>query len=333
MAFESLLGGDVTLDESTSALLDFFLNDTVAGTANVTRISGGAQVITADNGDGGVQMAVTPVSEATAVDLGSVHAELGAGMSMMIEGTNAPATAQEAAQVAMDVLDSAIPDPGADATLQLVYNVIVSAINTLTATVATRNEGMVSVEVITIDNASGAGQAVVDLSSSEGGHVAVLTATDAGSDVVVRGAEAIVIAGDMTVVSELGDNALISTDTGNQTVIGGAGAEDIIITGGRDVLTGGGGSDNFTFSGSSVAQGANINATINDLNLTEGDVVTFHVSDVGVQTLAQLVGLVSAISEGSEGVTIHFGENVSITLVGVDTEGLSLLNYSNVLLT
>ena len=337
MAAESLLGGDVTLDQATADLLDFFFEDTVAGTTETETLDAGGTILTASGGDTD-QAAITPSTENVEVTLDQGVFDLDTGMAVFVEGTSEATDAGTAATTATTMLEAAIPDDSGSAAAQLVHDTIVDAINTLTSTIATANDGLVDLQLISVDASSAdeGGAVAVDLTDTDaaGGSIAVITSTDADTNITVTGTDAMLVVGDATITSNLADGSVISTDTGDQVIIGGDSAEEIVITGGIDTVTGGAGADIFAMSGSAVYDGANIELTINDYDSATGDTINFDVIDsFGITTLAQLGSYVTQVDETATGVTVHFGDVVSISLVGLDLDGLAELDEEDISLS
>lgn len=111
-----------------------------------------------------------------------------------------------------------------------------------------------------------------------------------------------------------GDDDLDGQD-GTDILEGGAG-NDILRAGiGHDELTGGTGNDTFGF----YALG---HYHVKDFSIGE-DRLFFDAEKIGVNNISELVGHITHTDQRSDGVTIEFGPNASIELVGINLADIS----------
>lgn len=140
-------------------------------------------------------------------------------------------------------------------------------------------------------------------------------------------------AGNDVLTGDLGDDVLIGGEgddnlnggDGDDHVDGGAGddvligelGDDILHAGeGNDDLTGGADNDQFSF----YAAG---NFTIQDFD-TSADLLIFESESTGINDLDELMSVISSFEDTSEGVVIHFVDDVAtITLIGLQSSDLS----------
>ncbi|MEQ1779132.1 MAG: M10 family metallopeptidase [Nitrosomonas sp.] len=124
--------------------------------------------------------------------------------------------------------------------------------------------------------------------------------------------------GNDTLVGNDADNNLIGGDGnddhdggyGNDQLVGGTG-NDILRAGyGYDTLIGGSGNDTFGFYALGHFQAS-------DFTVGE-DRLFFDSSKIGVSNLHDLVGYITNVNQKSDGVTVEFGPNASIELVGIN---------------
>jgi len=119
-------------------------------------------------------------------------------------------------------------------------------------------------------------------------------------------------------------NDIVSAGRGNDRIDGGYGNDtlygqdgnDVLRAGfGNDELTGGAGLDDFTF----YAAG---NFKVMDFSASD-DKIVFDTATTGIKNLDDLMGLITSISDLSDGVLIEFGQIASITLVGLTSADLN----------
>ncbi|AEJ00594.1 Hemolysin-type calcium-binding region [Nitrosomonas sp. Is79A3] len=131
---------------------------------------------------------------------------------------------------------------------------------------------------------------------------------EAGNDKLLGGD------GNDRVEGDDGEDDLDGQD-GTDILEGGAG-NDILRAGyGHDELTGGTGDDTFGF----YALG---HFHVKDFSIGE-DQLFFDAEKIGVNDLSELVGYITNIDQRSDGVTVEFGPNASIELVGVNLADIS----------
>ncbi|HWK54859.1 MAG TPA: hypothetical protein VNR18_10850, partial [Hyphomicrobiales bacterium] len=127
------------------------------------------------------------------------------------------------------------------------------------------------------------------------------------------GMEKVILVGAGNARVDDSNGMMIVGDTTNQNITGGDGADTLVGGGGEDTLTGGAGEDEFGF----IAKG---HYTVTDFTVGE-DMLAFGID--GVDSVDDLLdGLVNVIQNDGN-TTFDFGENGSITLVGVDASQLT----------
>ena len=148
--------------------------------------------------------------------------------------------------------------------------------------------------------------------------------------------------GDDSLTDETGDNLLEGNDgddslvsgSGNDTLKGGNGndilqggdginqlfgdaGDDTLWAIGSDNLTGGGGIDTFIF-------GAQLNHfQVLDFDL-ENDILLFYTSQYGIEDVNQLLQYITNTDQRIDGVTVEFGSDASIELVGINLNDITI---------
>ncbi|MDV6343418.1 hemolysin expression modulating protein [Nitrosomonas sp. Is37] len=123
-----------------------------------------------------------------------------------------------------------------------------------------------------------------------------------GNDTLVGGGNNDTLDGDA-------GNDVLDGQGGTDKLFGGAG-DDILLAGdGHDQLTGGSGSDTFGF----YALG---HFRVKDFTIGE-DRLFFDSEKLGINSIEQLVPFITDIKERADGVTVEFGSEASIDLVGI----------------
>jgi Ca2+-binding RTX toxin-like protein len=148
--------------------------------------------------------------------------------------------------------------------------------------------------------------------------------------------------GDDSLTDETGDNLLEGNDgddllvsgSGNDTLTGGNGndilqggdginqlfgdaGDDTLWAIGSDNLTGGDGIDTFIF-------GAQLNHfQVLDFDL-ENDILLFYTSQYGIEDVNQLLQYITNINQRIDGVTVEFGSDASIELVGINLNDITI---------
>lgn len=140
-------------------------------------------------------------------------------------------------------------------------------------------------------------------------------------------------AGNDILAGELGDDILIGGD-GNDNLNGGDGDDQLLGSSGDDVLIGElgddilhagegnddltGGPDNDQFSFYSAGH-----FTVQDFDVS-ADTLMFESDTTGITNLEQLVSLITSFENTTEGVVVHFIDDVaSITLIGLQSSDLT----------
>lgn len=140
----------------------------------------------------------------------------------------------------------------------------------------------------------------------------------AGNDVLIGGlGDDVLIGGDGNdnLEGDDGDDQL-DGGVGDDVLIGGLG-DDILYAGeGNDDLTGGADKDQFSF----YAPG---HFTVQDFDAS-ADLLMFDSESTGLNNLDELSSVISSFEDTSEGVIVHFVDDVaSITLIGLHSGDLS----------
>ncbi len=143
----------------------------------------------------------------------------------------------------------------------------------------------------------------------------VMASVGAGKTLVLKGAEAAVLIGEGTVRFDGLTPIRLSGDGANQTITGGSGRDTIIGGGGNDTVTGGTGADVFGFNKLSG------NVTITDFQIGV-DHLGFGIA--GITSASGLAAQFTSLTKVSNGVKLSFGNEASITLIGVTAEQLTL---------
>lgn len=159
------------------------------------------------------------------------------------------------------------------------------------------------------------GEVRIDATGVDSDTLLAVRLLDISSDstLVLSGMEKVILVGAGNVRVDDSNGAMLVGDTTNQNITGGDGADSLVGGGGADSLTGGAGDDVFGF----IAKG---DYTITDFTAGE-DVLAFGIN--GVDSLDDLNDLITSVSHSGGDTTFHFGDNASITLVGVDTDALT----------
>ena len=313
MSADSLFGGtgSGTLSDNTLALLNQFLTDTVGGSTTVgafgtsTYVSG---LGTHGESQGGVLPGAGAIS-GTVYD-GVLHLTLNlpGAKGLVFEGIN-NATPDAAGTFLQGLVDSYHPVAAQKASLDAAVQQLVDGM---------KAQGVTNVvfRLFDIMSSGGAGNGaqgaaatdiVIDASQDPGAQLFAVNLFHATEAVVLKGVEAALVACAGTIKVEGSTPIRLAGDLAAQNITGGDGNDTLVGGGGNDTLTGGLGSDVFGFS----ALG---HYTLTDFDLAH-DKLAF--GSAGVPNIQTLVHLISSVDDAPAGVTINFGHDASITLVGV----------------
>lgn len=131
---------------------------------------------------------------------------------------------------------------------------------------------------------------------------------EAGNDIIAGGD------GNDRLKGDAGDDDL-DGQGGTDILEGGAGNDILRAGSGHDELTGGTGNDTFGFYGLGHYH-------VEDFTMGE-DRLFFDASKIGVDNVSDLVKYITHIDQRSDGVTVEFGPDASIELVGVNLADIS----------
>jgi len=351
MSSDSLFGGGQTgentvpggvLDSSDRALLDALLADFVGGPA-VNFDSG--QLLNGSGPGGEKQGALTPGTgkldgPITNGDI-TMEVEIPAGLGLTFTGKDGqtPDAAENYLNTAIGGYFSPNLDPNSDAGQQ--QQSLTGAVDDLLGSLGGGKD--VSVRLIdflgkTSPSArSGGGETRADpVPTTSAGTVSFDAGTSAGKQVlafnlskiasqtlVVKNAEAVLLAGNGSAVIDNAAGVRVNSDNMAQSIVGGSG-NDTLVGAGNDTLTGGAGNDVFGFTFGPTAKG---HYTITDFNKNADSI---GVKLQGVTDLAGLAAAVTKMVVTPQGVTYEFGPDISVTLLGVNPTDLtaSLLKFT-----
>jgi hypothetical protein len=165
---------------------------------------------------------------------------------------------------------------------------------------------------ITQENSTATSSDTVKLSGNASGNkevVAVLASSlTKEQTLILENLDRVVLVGDAK-VQVSGAASFVAGDNANQLIIGGSGNDTLVGGGGNDTLVGGTGSDNFGL------QGGGSSVLIEGFNKSKGDKLVFQ--NPGLTSVDQLLKAVTAAQDTSTGMTVSFGSELTITLVGV----------------
>lgn len=333
MASESLVGGSYDdLSPATQQLLDAVLGDTVGGLVTTTNIAGGILIV--GTGAGGVQQGAV-ISQSGAAITGEIEAgaltlsiALPAGISLAFEGPSGPVSAQEANTYITNLIDAAFPASSTDPDVQAARASLVAGISALTEGLAGgTSPNSVTLRLVALTDSGapagarvvGSNEVVFDGHSTAGStELLVFFTSQLGPNktLVLNDVAAALILGNGTVQVDGYISSFVAGDSSNQTIIGGLGSDTLVGGGGNDTITGGLGQDVF---GVDVLSG---NLTITDFDVAR-DKLAFKIP--GINQLADLAPLFTGLTvDAANSPTLHFGNNLSITLVGVSPEQLTV---------
>lgn len=326
MGAESMLGGTAGTNMSTNTknLLDQFLGDTVDGAITMTDLGDGSTMVVGKGADGETQGAVVSGSVAVAGEVKdgvmNLVINLPAGVSIGFEGLSKLASVAEAQSYIGDLIAAALPagdwlrvslEKGLGNLMQAltdggITNSVVRVVNIVDNSSSTAGS---------LDAApSTTGKTIVfDASGSNASEVLAILMQQikAGNTLELKGVEKALLIGSGTVVVSGGSAANLQGDTSAQKITGGSGNDTLVGGGGNDTLDGGAGNDIYGLN----AQG---HYTI---QLGTGDKLAFQVQ--GVNSLQDLLPLVSNGYEKDGNVTFEFVDHSTITLVGISAADLT----------
>jgi hypothetical protein len=319
-------GSTGNLGTDALAVANRVLGDTVSGTLQTATV-GTSTLLVGTDAQGAKQGLLTPGTQALSGALNDgalqLQVQLPANLGFAFQGRDS-VQPQAASEFLNSVVDSYVPaslagDTGATyrASLQNAVSDVMSGLQSGgTQGIVVRMVQFVSGKPAPQrmqPQALGDSQDVVlDAGSSSSSEVfaVALAGLGATDTLVLKGVEGAVLAGAGRVRVDGSAGARIASDLAAQTVTGSAG-NDVLVGNGNDVLTGGAGADVFGIAGIG-------HYTIMDL--TKGvDKLAFK----GVSSVEQLVSFVTGVTDDSVGLTINFGPNVSVQLVGVHAGDLS----------
>lgn len=345
MSVESLFGGTSTEDvdgdgkpdvsvftdlgQGSKDLIELVLGDTVDGTSTRTQVGNNATLVSS-TGAGGVTQAVV-VSDTGGVVAGELKSgqldltiALPAGVGLALQGLDS-VPADQASGYIQSLLDLYLPatgDPAADA----LRDSLISAIDAVRGSLGDANSVSVRFVVLTqetqnasLGRALAANEVILDSGTSASGStetLAILLNTiSADKTVVLKNVESAVLVGQGSVRVDGSKAATIAGDIFDQKIAGGAGNDTLIGGGGHDTLTGGAGNDTF---GVTTLKG---HLVINDFEFGK-DKIGFNVASV--KSTGDLLPLITGLTQDGANLVVSFGPEMSITLVGVTPEQLTL---------
>lgn len=323
MAADSLFGGGTDLSTLVSAgslaLINQFLTDTVGGSA-ITGVIGGSTIMIGSGSAGEKQGALLPAGSAISgsIDDGVLKLDIRvpANLGFVFEGKD-NVTPDTVGDFLSSIIDAFVPPGAPGSPAETLRQSLNSAVDDLVSSMAAL--GVSGVVVRVIDFVSGAGgssglralgpaEVFFNASASAGTELFALNlaSLDAGQTLVLQGVENALLTGAGAARVEGAAGARITSDSADQSITGGGGNDTLIGGGGHDTLAGGAGDDVFAF------------LRVGHFHIGDfggGDRIAFNVP--GVTNVAQLLGLVTGVSQGAQGVTYEFGPSASITLVGL----------------
>jgi Ca2+-binding RTX toxin-like protein len=325
MSGESLFGGGTNLSQLVSGdslnLINAFLTDTVGGSA-LTSAIGNSTLVVGSGSAGEKQGALLPTGTAIAGNINDGVLELDivvpAGTGFVFEGRD-NATPATVGDFLSDLIDQYLPP--SIAALAPIRESLNNAVNDLVSSL--KALGVTNIVVRMIDFTSGnlpsvatAGpnEVLFDATGSVGNELFMVNLNGLNHDqtLVLAGVENVMLAGAGTVRIEGNTGAMVTSDMSNQNIVGGGGNDTLIGGGGSDTLTGGAGADVFGF----VRLG---HFTMQDFGA--GDSIAFNVP--GIHNLNDLLPYLTRVTQTSESLSLEFGQNFSLTLVGVSASDLT----------
>ncbi len=329
MASDSLFGGSTDLTQVVSSssldLINAFLTDTVGGSA-ITGVIGDSTIVIGSGSDGEKQGALLPSGSAISgsIDDGvlKLDIQVPAGSGFVFEGKD-HASADTVGAFLNSIIDAYLP-PDDPATPQVLRDGLTNAVNDLVNSM--KALGVTDIVVRMIDfvsgnnlpslSALGPHDVLLDVSATAGGNEAFfinLHGLGVDDTLVLTGIENVMLAGQGRVRVDGDTPVVITNDGGNQDITGGGGNDTLIGGGGNDTLTGGAGDDTFGFR----ALG---HYKIEDFAKGH-DHIAFKVG--GIDNVFELLPYLTGVTQNTEGVTLDFGPNFSLTLVGISAADIT----------
>lgn len=116
-----------------------------------------------------------------------------------------------------------------------------------------------------------------------------------------------------------GGNDTLDGDAGDDDLDGGEGTDKLFGGDGNDILRAGHGHDRLTGNSGNDTFGfyALGHFQVNDFTLGQ-DRLFFDSQVLGINSIEQLASFITNIDQRTDGVTVHFGSEASINLVGID---------------
>lgn len=338
MSSESLFGGTYSdLSPGTQQLLDAVFGDTVGGVVQTTNLGSGT-LITGTGAGGVMQGAVVSASGQAVVgeiagDNLTLSIALPANVQLAFEGPAGAVSADVANTYLSNLVNAAFPSTSTDPGVAQARASLVAAIDALTQSLTGGSTpGSVTLRIVAFTEsggssnvrAVGSNEVLFEANSQAGTSelLTFLTAALGNKTLVLKNVKAALIAGDATVRVDNAEGSFVSGDVTNQRITGGVGNDTLVGGGGNDTLTGGNGNDVF---GVNLLAG---NLTITDFNVAH-DKLAFTVP--GISNLSDLAPHFTGLTvDQADSSTLHFGSAMSITLVGVSAEQLTvdLLKFS-----
>lgn len=344
MAADSLVGGvtlpgggQLVLSPGSTELLNSIFSDTIGGTFQSATVPGGVVLSGAGQfGESQSLLAPTAPTIAFSGDVASgtltVNLTLPPGAGVVLQGLD-DKTPAEAATYVNSILDQYLT--GTDEGTQTYVTALKDVVKQMTEGL-TDAGAKVSVRVVAFSGgvpssptSEDSGPASRALASNEvlldvttAGNATskellaiVMGTVGSGKTLVLKGAEGAVLIGDGTVRFDGLTPVRLSGDAASQNITGGSGRDTIIGGGGNDTVTGGTGSDVFGF-----------NKLTGNLTITDFQVGIDHLGFgiAGVTSASGLASQFTGLTQMSNGVKLSFGNEASITLIGVTAEQLTL---------
>ncbi|OYU31999.1 MAG: hypothetical protein CFE39_05395 [Comamonadaceae bacterium PBBC2] len=330
MAIDSLFGGNDTvvgsLSDDTQALLNSLLTSSVGGSSTVEIPTPGSLYVSSEGSFGQDQGALVSTSLnvgiTAQVDSGNLalSVQLPPGVGVAFQGLDEKSP-EEAAQYFSNALDLIITsnDPGIVAYKETLSNLVKEISEAISSTGAKMSVRFVAFSNDDSQTRAATNEVYLDVTGKGGSSstelvAVVMSSVAAGKTLVLSGVEGALLVGAGTARIDGFKGAYISGDQANQKIIGGAGRDTILGGGGTDTITGGSGADVFGFSKLSG------NMIITDFQVGV-DKLGFGGTITSVSDLAPKF---TGLTQNADGVTLSFGSDASITLVGVSVEQLSL---------
>jgi Ca2+-binding RTX toxin-like protein len=313
MAADSIVGAVTTGLSAQSKDLLTAVVAAINGTATVTDV-GTSTVVTGVDKSGNSTGALISKGAVTTGTINDGNVSLGVVLpekvNLNFAGPAKAVDGEAATNYFKGLIDAALPSSNKSAEVIQKRESLIDAVK-----LATEGQGKdLAVRFVNIssENTTGTKADTVKLSGSATGNKEVLAvmATGLNKDqtLILENLDRVLVVNDAK-VQVLGGAAYVGGDNGNQNITGGSGADTLVGGGGNDTLVGGSGADNF------VLKGGNSLVNVGDLNIAQGDKLVFQ--HPGLTSIDQLVKAVSFIQDTPTGLTVSFGNELTISLVGV----------------